>query len=64
MLQVSKDGATELGKGKLFHNFESIVQSVPAGSSGFPNGIPILLRLIITQEPLSVLVRSCARIFV
>lgn len=64
MLHVSKDGATELGKGYRFHKFESIVQSVPTESSGLPNGIFILLRLMITHELLSVRVRSWAKIFV
>lgn len=64
MLHVSKLGATELGKGTLFHMLESMFHSVPAGSPPLPRGMPMLLRLIITQLPLSVRLRSWARICV
>lgn len=64
ILHVSNDGATEFGKGKLFHNVGSIVQSVPVASPCLPNAIFILLRLTMTQEPISSRARSCAKILV
>ena len=64
MLQVSKDGATELGRGSSFHMRESKDHSVPVGSLPFPNITPMLLRLNMTQLPVSVWLRSCAWIWV
>lgn len=64
ILHVSNDGATEFGKGRLFHRAGSIFQSVPVGSPAVPSGIFMLLRLTTTHEPISSRVRSWATILV
>lgn len=64
ILHVSNDGATELGKGRVFHNLGSMGKSVSAGSPGLPSAMCILLRLTTTHVPISVRVRSCAIILV
>lgn len=43
ILQVSNDGATELGNGARSHMLESIFHSFPAGALPSPSGMFILL---------------------
>lgn len=64
MLQVSKEGATVLGRGLSFQYLLSTTISVPAASPDMPSRTRMLLKLSITQLPDSVRCKSCALILV
>src|SRR2546430_13270438 len=64
MLQVSKLGATVLGKGTRSQSALSRTMSFPFGSFEVPTGMVRLLLVNTTHRPVSLLEYPCARITV